>query len=72
VIRIEDLARYLGGELDAAGDEAFERALFEAPGDPALALVDRLARIGACLAARGWRLARPRCAERASRAAASR
>ncbi|HEU4734865.1 MAG TPA: hypothetical protein VFT22_43535 [Kofleriaceae bacterium] len=50
--RLEEIAAYLGGELDSASDAAFEEAMFEAPEDPELAFVDRLARVGSYLVAR--------------------
>lgn len=45
--RLDELARYVAGELDDA--DAFEEALFDAPDDPELAFVDAVARLGAKL-----------------------
>lgn len=52
--RLEDLDAYLTGELaDGPALDAFEEAMFDAPDDPDLALVDTLARRGALLLEHG-------------------
>jgi hypothetical protein len=51
--RILDIDAYLTGELSGAGEDAFEEALFDAPDDPDLAILDRIARHGTKLAAHG-------------------
>ncbi len=52
--RLLELDAYVTGELaDGAAADAFEEALFDAPDDPDLAFVDRLARQGAKLAEHG-------------------
>jgi hypothetical protein len=53
VSRLEEIAAYLGGELDGAAADAFEEALFDAPDDPDVQFVDTLARRGARLAEHG-------------------
>lgn len=49
--RLLDLDGYVTGELDDTAADAFEEALFDAPDDPDVQLLDRLARDGARLVA---------------------
>ncbi len=51
--RLQALDSYLAGELTDAEADALEEAMFESPEDADLAFVDRLARLGARLAAHG-------------------
>lgn len=51
--RLHELEAYVTGELGGAAADAFEDAMFDAPDDPDLAFLDRLARHGATLAAHG-------------------
>jgi hypothetical protein len=53
VSRLHELDAYLTREMTDADAEAFEDALFDAPDDPDVALLDRIARHGAKLAAHG-------------------
>jgi hypothetical protein len=51
--RLHDIDAYLTGELAGAGADAFEEALFDAPDDPDVAIVDRIARHGTKLVEHG-------------------
>jgi hypothetical protein len=51
--RLHDLDAYVTGELVGDSADAFEEALFGAPDDPDVAIVDRIARHGAILAEHG-------------------
>jgi hypothetical protein len=53
VTRLSDLDAYVTGEMTDADADAFEEALFDAPDDADVALVDRLSRHGAQLVAHG-------------------
>jgi hypothetical protein len=53
VSRFEELDAYVTREMSDADAEAFEEALFDAPDDPDLVLLDRIARHGAKLAEHG-------------------
>jgi hypothetical protein len=51
--RLHEIDGYVTGELAGAAADSFEEALFDAPDDPELAILDRLARHGAKLAEHG-------------------
>lgn len=51
--RLADVDAYVTGELDDAAAAAFEEAMFDAPDDPDVALLDVVARRGAWLADHG-------------------
>ena len=51
--RLHDLDAYVTGEMSDADAEGFEEALFDAPDDPDVALLDRIARHGAKLVEHG-------------------
>lgn len=51
--RLDELDAYLTREMSDADAEAFEEALFDAPDDPDVTLLDRIARHGAKLIAHG-------------------
>jgi hypothetical protein len=53
VSRLEELDAYVAGEMNAADADAFEEALFDAPGDADVEVLDRIARHGRQLVEHG-------------------